>query len=64
MVYRIIYYFANLIIRVYYCKIHVYGLDTIPKDKPLLIVSNHPSGFWNPSSWPVPFPSTYIFWLG
>jgi 1-acyl-sn-glycerol-3-phosphate acyltransferase len=48
MVYRIIYYFANIILRVYYRKIHVYGLDTIPKDKPLLIVSNHPSGFLEP----------------
>lgn len=47
MVYRI-YYFANIILRVYYRKIHVYGLDTIPKDKPLLIVSNHPSGFLSP----------------
>lgn len=56
MVYRIIYYFANLILRVYYRKIHVYGLDRIPKDKPLLIVSNHPSGFLEPIIMACTFP--------
>ncbi|MBP9194278.1 MAG: 1-acyl-sn-glycerol-3-phosphate acyltransferase [Saprospiraceae bacterium] len=56
MVYRIIYYFANIILRVYYRKIHVYGLDTIPKDKPLLIVSNHPSGFLEPIIMACTFP--------
>jgi 1-acyl-sn-glycerol-3-phosphate acyltransferase len=48
MVYRFLYYFANLIIRIYYRKIHVDGLAQIPTDKPLLIVSNHPNGFLEP----------------
>jgi 1-acyl-sn-glycerol-3-phosphate acyltransferase len=48
MVYRFLYYFANLIIRLYYRKFYVHGLDQIPKDKPLLIVSNHPNGFLEP----------------
>ncbi len=37
-----------MIIRVYYRKIYTNGLDKIPKDKPLLIVSNHPNGFLEP----------------
>jgi 1-acyl-sn-glycerol-3-phosphate acyltransferase len=48
MVYRFLYYFANLIIRLYYRKFYVNRLDQIPKDKPLLIVSNHPNGFLEP----------------
>ncbi len=48
MVYRFLFYFANLIIRIYYRKFYINGLDKIPKDKPLLIVSNHPNGFLEP----------------
>ncbi len=48
MVYRFLFYFANLIIRIYYRKFYVSGLEMIPKDKPLLIVSNHPNGFLEP----------------
>lgn len=48
MVYRFLYYFANLIIRLYYRKFYIHGLDQIPNDKPLLIVSNHPNGFLEP----------------
>ncbi|MBK8699662.1 MAG: 1-acyl-sn-glycerol-3-phosphate acyltransferase [Saprospiraceae bacterium] len=48
MIYRLLFYFANLIIRIYYRKIHTFGLEDIPRDKPLLIVSNHPSGFIEP----------------
>jgi 1-acyl-sn-glycerol-3-phosphate acyltransferase len=48
MVYRILYYIANFFIRVYYRKIHTYGLNDIPTDKPLFIVSNHPNGFLEP----------------
>lgn len=56
MVYRIIYYFANIIIRIYYRKIHINGLENIPLDKPLLIVSNHPSGFLEPIIMACTFP--------
>ncbi|MFM2392165.1 MAG: hypothetical protein RLZZ546_142 [Bacteroidota bacterium] len=48
MIYRILFYFANIVIRIYYRKIHVTGLESIPKNKPLIIVSNHPNGFLEP----------------
>jgi 1-acyl-sn-glycerol-3-phosphate acyltransferase len=56
MIYRITYYFANLIIRVFYRKIFITGLENIPKDKPLLLVSNHPSGFLEPIIMACTFP--------
>lgn len=48
MIYRILFYFANIVIRIYYRRIHVTGLKSIPKNKPLIIVSNHPNGFLEP----------------
>jgi 1-acyl-sn-glycerol-3-phosphate acyltransferase len=56
MIYKIVYYFANVIIRVFYRKIFITGLDNIPKDKPLLLVSNHPNGFLEPIIMACTFP--------
>jgi 1-acyl-sn-glycerol-3-phosphate acyltransferase len=56
MVYRLLRVLANIIIRLYYRKIYISGLDRIPADKPVLIASNHPNGFLEPiimaCNWP------------
>jgi len=48
MIYKILWVWANIAIRVFYGKIEVTGLENIPKDGPLLIASNHPNGFLEP----------------
>jgi 1-acyl-sn-glycerol-3-phosphate acyltransferase len=48
MVYRFLYYLVNFLLRVFYRRIHFNGFENIPKDKPLLIVCNHPNGFFEP----------------
>jgi len=48
MIYRLFWCLANIAIRVFYGKIEVSGIESIPKDGPLLIASNHPNGFLEP----------------
>ncbi len=48
MTYRILYYLVNFLLRVFYKRIHFNGIENIPKDKPILIVCNHPNGFFEP----------------
>lgn len=38
----------RLSLKVYFRKLHVKGLENIPKDGPFLIVANHPSSFLDP----------------
>ncbi len=58
MIYRILKIIANMAIRLYYRKIYVDGFNRIPKNKPVFITSNHPSGFLEPiimaCLWPKP----------
>ncbi|MCB0691868.1 MAG: 1-acyl-sn-glycerol-3-phosphate acyltransferase [Saprospiraceae bacterium] len=39
---------ANIVIRLYYRRIYISGLENIPTDKPVMIASNHPNGFLEP----------------
>lgn len=48
MVYRLMYYIVNVLLRVYFRRIYIDGLSNIPKDKALMIVCNHPMGFVEP----------------
>lgn len=61
MVYGFLYYVANLILRLYYRKIYVSGLDNIQKDKAYLIASNHPNGFLEPITMACTFPIPLYF---
>ncbi len=38
----------RLAIKVYFKKIDIKGLENLPKDKPILLTPNHPSGFMDP----------------
>ncbi len=40
----------RLVLNVYFRKVHIKGLENIPKDGPYLIVANHPSSFLDPIS--------------
>ncbi len=48
ILYYIVKFYTKIVFRLYYRKIYVKGLENIPKDKPVLICSNHPSGFIEP----------------
>ena len=48
MIYTCLKYLAALTIRFFYKKVHVVGLENVPKDGPLLIAMNHPAGFMEP----------------
>ncbi len=56
MVYRVLYYLVNVLIRVFYRKLYINGLEYIDKDKTYLIVSNHPNGFFEPLIMACTFP--------
>ena len=56
MVYKILYYLVNILLRIYYRKIHVLGTEKIPKNKPIFLVSNHPNGFMEPIIMACTFP--------
>ena len=48
MLYYILKYGANLLMRVYFSRVNVVGHENIPKDKPLVIAANHQSAFVEP----------------
>ncbi len=50
MIYSFIKTLTRLALKVYFRKIHIKGLENIPKDGPFLIVANHPSSFLDPIS--------------
>ena len=50
MIYALLKIITKLALKVYFRKIHIKGLEHIPKDGPLIIVSNHPSSFLDPVS--------------
>ena len=48
MVYKFLRILATIACKVYFKKIHITGLDSVPQDGPLLIACNHPNGFAEP----------------
>ncbi len=56
MVYRVLYYLVNILIRVFYRKLYINGLENIDKSKTYLITSNHPNGFFEPLIMACTFP--------
>ncbi len=39
---------ARIALKVFFRKIHVYGLDSVPRGVPLLVAANHPNTFMDP----------------
>lgn len=48
MLYSFLKYIIRITLRVYFRSIHVRNVELVPKDKPLIIVPNHPSAFLDP----------------
>ena len=61
MVYRFFYFMVNILIRVFYRRIYISGLDHIKKDQAYLITSNHPNGFFEPLIMACTFPIDLYF---
>jgi len=56
MFYRVHRVVVGIIMRIFFKKIYIDGLDNLPRDKPLFLVSNHPNGFWEPCVYACTFP--------
>lgn len=48
MIYKIIRPIVRFAMKLYFRKIYIDGLENIPSDKPVILVSNHPSAFIEP----------------
>jgi len=48
MLYQIVKIICRFCLKLYYSKIEVQGLSELPKDKPILLACNHPTGFLEP----------------
>ncbi len=48
MLYTLLKYIIGTALKVYFKNIHVRNVELLPKDKPLIIVPNHPSAFMDP----------------
>ena len=47
---------VGIIMRIFFRKIYIDGLENLPRDKPMFLVSNHPNGFWEPCVYACTFP--------
>ena len=45
---RLVTAFAQLILRIFYQRIEIAGLENVPKDSPIIFVLNHPNGLIDP----------------
>ena len=61
MVYKILRIIVNIGLRAYFRRVFISGLDRVPRDKPLLIACNHPSGFLEPIIMACTFPKPLSF---
>lgn len=61
MVYAFLKVWANWVLRLFFKKIYVSGLEHLPKDKAILIASNHPNGFLEPITMACIFPRALHF---
>ena len=50
MIYSFLKILMRLVLKVYFRKQHISGLENIPKEGPFIIVANHPSSFLDPIS--------------
>ncbi len=48
MLYQLVKIISRYCINIYYSKLEISGLENIPKDMPLLLAANHPTGFLEP----------------
>jgi 1-acyl-sn-glycerol-3-phosphate acyltransferase len=49
MLYRLLKWLGRISFQLFFNQIHIEGLENLPEDKPVLLVSNHPTGFLDPS---------------
>lgn len=61
MLYFIIRPIVRLTLRIFFSKIHLHNLDRIPRDRPVLISSNHPSAFLEACILATHFPKSLHF---
>ena len=62
MLYYLLKYISKLMMRVYFGKVYITGLDKVPRDKPLVLAANHQSAFIEPVllGGIMPFPVHFI----
>lgn len=62
MLYTILKYIAKGMLRIYFGKVYVRGMNQVPKDKPLILAANHQSAFIEPVllGAMLPFPVHFI----
>ena len=46
--YRLVRPLARIALKIYFKKIHISGLEHLPKDKPIIFAANHPTAFLEP----------------
>ncbi len=63
MLYRIVRPFATIAFKIYFKKIYYFGEENIPVDKPLLVVSNHPTAFFEPCLLACVFPQVEFYYV-
>ncbi len=61
MIYPLHKFLVGTIMRLFFRKIYIEGLDKLPKNDPQFIVSNHPTGFWEPCIYACGFPFVLHF---
>ncbi len=61
MLYYILRPIATLAYKIFYRKIHLIGVEKLPKDRPLLVACNHPNGFTEPCVLSCIFPISLNF---
>lgn len=61
MVYAFLKVWANWVLRIYFRKVKVHGIENVPEDRALLIASNHPNGFLEPITMACLFPKPLHF---
>ena len=62
MLYYLLKYISQVMMRVYFGKVYIDGLENVPRDKPLVLASNHQSAFIEPVllGGMMPFPVHFI----
>lgn len=61
MIYAFLKVWTNWVIRLFFRKINTRGIENVPKDRALLIASNHPNGFLEPITMACLFPKPLHF---
>ncbi len=61
MIYAFLKVWTNWVVRIFFRKINTKGIENVPKDRALLIASNHPNGFVEPITMACLFPKPLHF---